>query len=349
MTSPRIAILGAGANGGSIGVDLHRAGLDVTLIEQWPEHVRAIRDKGLTVNTPEGSTTTTGMRALDICQVATLREKFDVVLMLMKAYDSTWAAHLIEPYLATDGLLVGVQNGMTHEAVRAVVGAERSLGCVIEISSTMYEPGVIDRHSGQNRSWFAVGSEGPESVDREKDASALLAHSGAVEIVDDIVSAKWMKLVSNATTLVTTASLGLTMMGAESTPGMREVMVGSGNEALRAAIANGAQITPIFGLTAEAVKDPATVVETLLDTLYGGFILPNTTTTILQDWNKHRHSEVNDINGHVVRASAAKGLAAPINAAVVELAHAIETGQVEPGLEHLGTLRTAGGFGPLSG
>ena len=343
MNSPKVAVLGTGANGGSIAADLHNAGVDVTLIEQWPEHVRAIRDGGLQVNTPEGTTTTTGMHVLDICQVATLRRPFDIVLMLMKAYDSTWAAHLIEPHLAKDGLLVGVQNGMSHEALRGVVGPERTLGCVIEISSTMYEPGVIDRHSGRNRSWFAVGSAYLESNGREEEVAALLRHSGTVDIVDDIVSAKWMKLVSNATTLVTTACLGLTMMDAESTPGMREVMVGSGNEALRAALANGAAVTPIFGLTAADVGEPEKVVDTLLDTLYGGFILPSTTTTILQDWNKGRHSEVDDINGHVVRASEKAGLSAPINQAVVDLAHEIESGATKPGIEHLARLRAVVG------
>jgi len=82
----------------------------------------------------------------------------------------------------------------------------------------------------------------------------------------------------------------------------------------------------------------------LLDTLYGGFILPSTTTTILQDWNKGRHSEVDDINGHVVRVSEQFGFSAPINAAIVELAHGIEAGVTKPGVEHLERLRAAAGL-----
>ena len=70
--------------------------------------------------------------------------------------------------------------------------------------------------------------------------------------------------------------------------------------------------------------------ETLLDTLLGGFVLPHSTTTILQDWTKGRHSEVDDINGHVVRTHESLGSRAPVNAAVVELAHAIERGALRP-------------------
>jgi hypothetical protein len=55
----------------------------------------------------------------------------------------------------------------------------------------------------------------------------------------------------------------------------------------------------------------ATVVETLLDTLLAGFVLPHSTTTILQDWEKGRRSE--DINGHVVRTSERIGRDAPVN------------------------------------
>ncbi|MEO8261756.1 MAG: 2-dehydropantoate 2-reductase N-terminal domain-containing protein, partial [Pseudolysinimonas sp.] len=131
--STKIAILGSGANGASIGADLITAGLDVTLIEQWPAHVEAMRASGLTIEMPETSLHVEP-RALHLCEVATLREKFDVVLMLMKAYDSRWAAELIKPYLADDGILAGVQNGMSTDTIAEVVGASRTMGTVLEIS-----------------------------------------------------------------------------------------------------------------------------------------------------------------------------------------------------------------------
>jgi 2-dehydropantoate 2-reductase len=329
MASPRIAVLGAGANGASIGADLTNAGLEVTLIEQWPDHVQAMRTNGLLVKMPDASVRT-NVRVLNFCDVATLTEPFDVVLMLMKAYDSRWAAQLIEPHVAADGLVVGVQNGMTLDTVAEVVGAHRTLGCVIEVSSTMYEPGIVERHSGPDRSWFAIGSVDPTAEGRHQQIADLLRHAGTVEITDDIRSAKWMKLVSNATTLVTTAALGLPMLEAVEHPGMREFMIRSGQEAFDAAVASGHTIRPIFGLTEAEVAHPESLVETLLNTLLAGFVLSHTTTTILQDWNKGRHSEVDDINGHVVETSRRLGLNAPVNAAVVEVAHRIETHSLKP-------------------
>lgn len=325
----RVAVLGAGANGGGIGADLARAGVDVTLIEQWPSHVEAIRRDGLRVVMPDGETVTR-IPTLHLCEVATLREPFDIVFMLMKAYDAGWAARLIEPHLAPDGLLIGVQNGMTAATIAGVVGTHRTLGCVIEVSSEMDEPGVVMRHTPADRSWFALGALTPDGHPRLSEAAAVLAHAGTVAIVDDILSAKWMKLVSNCTTLVSTAALGLPMIAALETPGMRELMVRAGNEALEVGVRDGRSILPIFGLGADDVARVDSLVEVLLDALYAGFVLPSTTTTVLHDWRKGRRSEAEQLNGVVSQRGAQLGIASPANDALLEVARRIERGTLAP-------------------
>jgi 2-dehydropantoate 2-reductase len=296
-----------------------------------------MRANDLRIEMPE-ETLQVPVRVHDLCEVATFTEPFDVVLLLLKAYDTRWGCELIKPYLKPDGLVAGVQNGMTIDDIADVVGPDRAMGCVIEVSSMMWEPGIVERNSPPSRSWFAVGSIDEATAGREKEIADLLAHAGSVEIVDDIRSAKWMKLVSNATTLVTTAILGLPMIEAMETPGMRELMLRSGQEALAAGRARGHQVLPIFGLTADDVQDFDSVVETLLDTLYAGFVLPQTKTTILQDWVKSRHSEVDDINGAVVAAGQRYGFPTPVNAAVVEVAHRIERHELEPSRENVALL-----------
>src|SRR3546814_5045397 len=122
MTDKRIAVVGTGANGAAFGADMVRAGLDVTFIEQWPAHVEAMRAGGLRVEMP-GETVTTPVRAFHMCEVATLREPFDIVLLGVKAYDTRWACELIRPLVAADGLVVGLQNGMTLDDVAQIRGA----------------------------------------------------------------------------------------------------------------------------------------------------------------------------------------------------------------------------------
>ena len=195
----RVAVLGAGANGAGVGAELAAAGVDVTLIEQWPAHVEKMRADGLRIEMPD-RVLEQPVTALHLCEVAEIKQPFDVVLMLMKAYDSRWAAELIKPVLAEDGLLAGVQNGFTADTIADVVGPERAIGCVIECSAQMNHPGVVKRDTPPEKSWFAVGSLSEATAGRESEVADLLAQAGRTEVVDDIRSAKWMKLVSNATT-----------------------------------------------------------------------------------------------------------------------------------------------------
>jgi 2-dehydropantoate 2-reductase len=307
-----------------------------------------MRADGLIINMPE-RTLSVPVRALHLCEVATLRQRFDVVLLVVKAYDTLWAAHLIAPCLEPDGVMVGVQNGLTTSAVAEVVGADHTVGAVIEITSAMTVPGVVERHSGPDRSWFAVGRVEPGDSAHEQTVASVLQYSGSVEVVADIEAAKWMKLVSNATTLVTSAILGQSIADAAELPEMRDLMLRSGQEALDAAIGVGMAIVPIFGLTEDDVTRPETIVETLLDQLLGGFVLPHSMSTVLQDWAKGRRSEVDEINGYVTRTGRQLGWQTPVNTAVVELAHAIESGDLHPSpanlellLERSSTTQTGG-------
>jgi 2-dehydropantoate 2-reductase len=297
-----------------------------------------MRTHGVRIEMPD-ETLVVPVRACNLCDVCTLRDRFDIVLLVTKAYDTRWSCQLIEPYLKPDGLIAGVQNGMTVDTIAEVVGPERTMGCVIEVSSMMFDPGVIQRHSPPSRSWFAVGGICPVTAGREEEIASLLRLSGTVEIVDDIRASKWMKLVSNATTLVTTAILGVPMIEAANMPGMRDLMLRSGQEALDAGAMIGHRVLPIFGLSEADVLQTNRLVEVLLDTLLAGFVLPHTKTTVLQDWMKGRHSEVDDLNGLVAAAHAGRGAHAPVNAAVVEIAHRIERRELEPGPHNLRLLR----------
>ena len=326
MSSKKIAILGAGANGASVGADLTIAGYDVVLIDQWPEHVQAMRKHGLRIEMPD-ETINIPVQVHHLCDVCTFKERFDIVLLLVKTYDTRWACDLIKPYLKPDALVAGVQNGMMTDVIAEIVGRERTLGCVIEIASMMFDPGIITRHTPRSRSWFAVGGIDQTTVGREGEIGNLLKHSGSVEIVSDIRATKWMKLVSNATALVPTALLGLPIQEAVALPGVRELMLRAGQEALDVGSALGFPALPILGLTPEDVRQSNHLVERLLDALLSGFISPDTKTTVLQDWIKGRRSEVDDINGLV--ASQIVHLA-PVNAAITELAHLVEQGILKP-------------------
>ncbi|MBN9605165.1 MAG: 2-dehydropantoate 2-reductase [Actinomycetales bacterium] len=332
----RIAVLGAGANGGAIAADLLDAGLDVTLIEQWPEHVETIRREGLTVVEPE-RTRTVAARAWHLCDLAGARERFDVVLLVVKAYDTRWACAAVRSVLADDGVVVAIQNGMTLDAVDDLVGPERSLGCVIEIASGLFEPGSVVRQTPAAGTWFALGGWHPVAHARAAAVAEILAPAGRVEVRDDIAAAKWTKLVANAAELVTSAILDLPLAQAARIDGMLEVMRANGREAARAGIAAGHRLAPIFGLR-EPDPDPDRYASALLDIVLADYSMPDTLTTVLQDWRKGRRAEIDEIHGTVVRTGTRHGVPVSANRRTWELARRIEAGQEHPGLQHLRTL-----------
>ena len=138
----RIAVLGTGANGASIAADLTKADLDVVLIDQWPEHVEAMRNNGIRIEMPE-EILEVPVRAYHLCDISTFDEKFDVVLLVIKAYDTSWASHLIRPYLKDDGLLFLAVPISAAKGVRSgAVCSDRAFSLVV-ISPYLTNPPPI--------------------------------------------------------------------------------------------------------------------------------------------------------------------------------------------------------------
>lgn len=330
MASPKIAFVGTGANGAGIAADLTRAGLDVTFIEQWPAHVEAMRESGITVKMPD-RTENTAVNVKHLFEVAELRDPFDIVFIVVKAYDTRWACELIKPLVKPNGLVVGLQNGMSLDDIADIMGLERTIGAVIEVAGNMWEPGVVNRETPPEHAWFAVGGLHPDAQARAHEVAEVLGHAGTVEVSDDIRSSKWGKLIVNAAELVPSAILDLELAKAIEVPGMYDFMLQCGSEAARTAVASGSKLRPIFGISNYALDDPDAFAEQLLDQVLKRFSSPTTRTTTLQDWMKGRRNEVHQINGLVVDEQAKVGGSAPANALVVALARRIEAGELERG------------------
>lgn len=329
----KIAVLGAGANGLSIGADLINSGRDVTLIEQWPDHVEAIRRNGITVNMP-GKTDITEAQVFHLCQVAEMKQKFDLVFILVKAYDTRWAAELLRSVLTDDAVVVGLQNGMTIDPLADVLGEDHVMGAVIEVCSNMFEPGVTERETPPEESWFGLGGLAAQTHQQVEEVAAILRPSGTVEIYDDIRSAKWMKLVANAAELVPSALLNLPLHKVLHLPGMRDFMEANAKEALQVCIGSGSKMVPIFGFSpADLSIDHYAVA--LLDEVLARFTFADTLTTVLQDWRKDRRAEIQELNGHVVSEGLKHGIPTPANKKTLEIALAIERGDIEARPENL--------------
>lgn len=328
-TSQKVAIFGTGANGAAIGADMAKAGVDVVLFDQWPENVEAMRANGLRINSPDG-VDVVPVRAMHFCEVATVVEPFDYIFLSVKAYDTEWVCELLRSVLSPNGLAVGLQNGMTSHRMAKILGAERTLGAVIEIAGNMFVPGIVNRQTAPSGTWFAVGSIDDSTRGREREIGDLLRHSGDVEISDDIIASKWMKLIANAAEVLPSAVLGLPLAEAIGVPGMRHVMEEAGREAVRAALGLGISLRPIFGEKRIAHNDPEQYAISLFEAVLSGWTFPTTLVATLQDWRKGRRGETDDFNGIVLEVHERLGTPAPISRKLLEMAHDIESGRLKP-------------------
>ena len=121
---------------------------------------------------------------------------------------------------------------------------------------------------------------------------ALLAPVGKVEIQSNILAAKWSKLVVNAMCLGPCAIVGLTISDAVQLPGMRDLIVEIGNEAMQTGQDLGHPLEPIFGLTQADLAGSNSPAEKMFDTLAGHIGPGRGRNTVLQDFLKGRASEV---------------------------------------------------------
>jgi len=130
----RIAIVGVGGIGGSIGAYIIREGYDVTLIDQWSAHVDKMKKDGLKL-TDLKETFTVPAKAYHLSEVCNIREPFDIVYLSVKSYDTRWSAYLIEPLLKPTGFILPAQNALNDDLVASIVGYPRTVGCVPAISA----------------------------------------------------------------------------------------------------------------------------------------------------------------------------------------------------------------------
>lgn len=321
--SKKIVVLGTGANGSCIAADLIRAKHDVTIIDPWPRHVETMRREGLHISLPDEELHVQP-DAQHICDLCALNRRFDVVLICFKAYDTRWAAELIKPYLGDDAIVVGVQNGMTAGDIAEIVGHEHTIGCVVELSSEMFEPGKIKRNVTRAKTTFRIGALDPSMEPRVPEIEAILKHAGKVSINANIQSLKWMKLITNTMYMGAEAIAGATI---SELPSIRELALKCGEEALRAGQSLGYSIEPIWGLTQEEIEGSNRFLEMVLDRMTAT-VGTNIINTVWQDQIKGRYSEVDLINGIVVEENAKRGEPSPANQAIVEITRRIHEGEL---------------------
>lgn len=293
----KIAVMGAGAVGCYYGGMLARAGHAVTLIGR-AAHVDAVRRNGLLMDTQTFKMYVPLQAATDASGIAGAH----LVLCCVKATDTANAAAQMAPHLAPDAVVLSLQNGVDNaERLQALLGRE-VLPAVVYVATEMAGPGEVKHHG---RGELVIGPSAASDV-----LAKLFADAGVpVQISDNVAGALWAKLILNcaynALSAITQLPYGRLVQG----PGVEDVMRDVVAECL--AVAAGAGVS-VPGDLWEAVRRIAQT-------------MPAQFSSTAQDLARHKRSEIDYLNGHVLRKGEALGIATPVNRVLHTLVKLIES------------------------
>jgi len=297
--SVRVLVAGCGAVGSVFACLLRAAGHHVAVLARR-EHVRAIRSGGLHVTGIWGDH---HARDVDAHETADeLGREYDAVLVTCKSYQSPALLAAVGDRVAAGGVALSLQNGLGNvDRLVALYGPDRALAGRVIFGAEMMEPGTV--RVTVEAEPVLIGGTRPCCRERaEQWATRFRAAGVHCEATDDVVAALWAKAFYNAALNPLGALLRLRYGELASDPQRRRVMNGVVEEAFAVA-------------RAEAVRLAWKSAAEYLDVFYGRLVpaTANHRSSMLQDIERARRTEIDAICGEIVRRGEAHGIDAALN------------------------------------
>ena len=331
--------MGAGAIGGTLAGYLSRAGRDVTVVDAWPAHIDKIKSDGLTVTTMEG-TFTAKPEAMHIGELSATTNRYDVIFVSVKSYDTAWVTTLVEPHLAPGGVIVSAQNGINEDIIAGIVGWDRVIGCIVTIGATTVGPGHVERTSlERGRRSFALGDPTNANSLRLETLSEILEDCGEVGITTNLLGERWAKIVTNSMANSVCGITGQSSAGMRLNPVTLDLSMLLASEVVAVGTAHGVAIENIGRVPAQdfvtARTDPEVRAEVARKLMEDAHKIGTGRPSLAQDIAKGRRTEIDYLNGYVIRKGKEAGVRTTFNEAIVELTNKVESALLEPMVDNI--------------
>lgn len=298
----RFLIVGPGAMGCLFSARLKKAGFQVTLLDYDRERAKLVNDQGVMVEGILGEYTV---------KVPTLTGNPeavpDLVMICVKSYKTREAGETVKSLVGQGPKILTLQNGIGNiEILEELFGRERVLGGVTAEGATLLGPGKI-RHAGEGDTIIGPSGEPGSLVD--KTVSALNKAGFRCRAEDNVQSLIWGKLIINVGINALTAITGLKNGRLPELTGTKGVLIDAVKEAVSVAEAKGIVIP--YGEPVERVIGVCRAT--------AGNI-----ASMLQDVLKQRTTEIEAINGAIVREGKKTGIPTPVNKTLTGLVQTIQ-------------------------
>ena len=299
----KITVIGAGAMGSLFGAILAESGEDVRLYDIWEEHVKAINEKGLDIEL-NGKTRSVSVNATsDKRQI----EKTDLAIIFVKSTQTVDAARIASELVGNSGFVLTLQNGMGNaDIIGEVIDPGRIIAGTTSYGATMLGPGSI-RHAGTGQTvigmWSGIQKTGIAKI------AAVFNKAGIVtETVDDVRSVIWGKLLVNVGINAITALTGIKNGRILDLAATKALSCAAVEEALEVARAQGVKVSDN---TVEHVFQVAEATR-------------NNRSSMGQDVDNKRQTEISAINGAIVREAQKLGINVPVNRTLTALIETLQ-------------------------
>jgi len=304
----KVCILGAGALGCSIGAALAQGGSDVWLVNRSAAHVEAINSSGLRVREDDAERVVRVRAARDSRGIGPV----DLVVVLVKSYDTRDAMGASVSLVGPRTVVMSLQNGLGHEDdLAAEIGAGHVVAGKTYVGGVMLGPGHII--GGTRGKKTIVGElDGSRSPRIEAVASEFNRARLDTFVTDNIVGTIWDKLLVNVATGALAAITRLTYGPLYQVPEIEATALAAVEEAMAVARARGVKLSTAQARDAWAMASAG---------LPGDF-----KTSMLQSLEKGSRTEIDFINGAVVREGTRLGIHTPVNRTLVACIKGIERG-----------------------
>ncbi len=293
----RVVVMGAGAVGCYFGGLLARAGHPVTFVGR-AEHVEAINARGLLLETQTFKSHVPARALTDVSD----GEHSELILFCVKSNDTEAAGRALKPSLHAETQILSLQNGVDNAHRLGEVIHRAVIPGVVYVGAEMAGPGHV-KHNGRGE--LAIGPSPASS-----DLAQLLSRAGIPTTVSsDIHQALWIKLITNCAYNALSAVANIPYGPMLAVEGVRDVMASVVRECVDVANACGVSVSH----------------EILSMVLSIAASMPGQFSSTSQDLARGKRSEIDFLNGYVVRKGAELGLATPSNRALqvmVKLAEA---------------------------
>lgn len=299
----KIGILGAGAMGSLYGGIMGEKGHQVYFVDVYEEHIEAMKENGIKIHHKDGSEKVYTQNLHFTTDSREFEVEYDLVIVLVKTYITEEALEKNKNMFKENTLVLTLQNGIGNiEKISRFIDEKNIIVGTTSTSGWIEEPGVI-MHTGDGGTH--IGEIDGQKTDRIKKVNELFVsdHLGPAEVLDDVMSIIWEKLIGNC---------GLNPLGALTGLKNGQLIENDETRWLQDRVAEEALLVA----DAENIKlpwnDSSGIVALCKATA------PNQTSMLIDVLNK-RKTEIEAINGGVVDLAKKHGIATPVNEALVNL------------------------------